>query len=168
MADRTDRERNEGGKVVAPAAEANKGWSAGGLFGWLALALGTLGFIWFVSHQLGAGWEGRENEALGKVRGLQLPGMTRNLSDATIDLSNEARTKGTFVGQFAWSASQVQGPLYTVKLNWMEGSEHKRAEFQVDLQNATVVPGGPAAVGVLTQAGATQIPAAGGGGAKEE
>ncbi|MBU6282225.1 hypothetical protein KGQ64_08300 [bacterium] len=157
-----DRERNEGGKVVAPVTDENKGWNAGGLLGWLALALGTLGFIWFVSHQLGAGWEGRENEAQAKVRELKLPGMSRNLSDATIDMSNEARTKGTFVGQFAWSAAQVQGPLYTVKLNWMEGSEHKRAEFQVDLENKTVVPGGPSAVGVLTQAGATQIPAAAG------
>ncbi len=157
-----DRERNEGGKVVAPVTDGNKGSNAGGLLGWLALALGTLGFIWFVSHQLGAGWEGRENEAQAKVRELKLPGMSRNLSDATIDMSNEARTKGTFVGQFAWSAAQVQGPLYTVKLNWMEGSEHKRAEFQVDLENKTVVPGGPSAVGVLTQAGATQIPAAAG------
>ncbi|MFM7144687.1 MAG: hypothetical protein ACKOCT_07515 [Alphaproteobacteria bacterium] len=165
MADRTDRERNEGGKVVVPATEANKG-GMGGLLGWLALALGTLGFIWFVSHQLGAGWEGRENEALGTVKELKLPGMTRNLSDATIDLSNDARAKGNFVGQFSWSASQVQGPLYAVKLNWMEGSEHKRAEFQVDLENKTVVPGGPAAAGVLTQAGATQIPAAATGGAK--
>lgn len=162
MSDRNDRERKEGGKVVAPATEANKGGGAAGLLGWLALALGTLGFIWFVSNQLGAGWEGRENEALAQVKALQLPGMTRNLSDATIDLSNDARTKGTFVGQFAWSASQSQGPLYTVKLNWMEGSEHKRAEFQVDLENKTVVPGGPSAVGVLTQAGATQIPAAAG------
>ena len=68
--DRTDRDQTlradkADGSVVAPAgAEANKGWSLGGALGWLALALGTLGFIWFVSHQLGAGWEGRENQAV--------------------------------------------------------------------------------------------------------
>ncbi len=164
--DRTDRDQTlradkADGRVVAPAgAAANKGWSLGGALGWLALALGTLGFIWFVSHQLGAGWEGRENQALSMVKDLKLPGMARSLSESTIELSNQARDKGTFVGQFAWSASQIQGPNYTVKLNWMEGSEHKRAEYNVDLDGKTVVPAGPQAASFLKQAGATTVPSA--------
>jgi hypothetical protein len=94
------------------------------------------------------------------VKDLKLPGMARSLSDSTIELSNQARDKGTFVGQFAWSASQIQGPNYTVKLNWMEGSEHKRAEYNVDLDGKTVVPAGPQAASFLKQAGATTVPSA--------
>lgn len=133
---------------------------AGALIGWLALALGSIGFIWFISQQLGAGWEGRENEALALVKNLKLPGMAHPLTDSTIDLTNAAREANQpFVGQFSWSASHVEGPLYSVKLTWMEGSEHKRAEWKIDLENKTLLPAGPTTVEFLKRTGATEIPA---------
>lgn len=127
----------------------------GVIVGFAILAIGTIGFIWFVSTQLSVGWEDRENEALAMVKELKLPGMKYNLTDSTIEIGNAARTGGSFVGQFSWSASQVQGPNYSVKLTWMEGSEHRRAEWAVDLEQKKVEPNGTEAVDFLKRAGAT-------------
>jgi len=127
----------------------------GAIVGFGILALGTLGFIWFVSTQLSVGWEDREPEALAMVKNLKLPGMKHTLSDSTIEIGNAARASGSFVGQFSWSTSQVQGPLYAVKLTWMEGSEHRRAEWKVDLENKKVEPAGTEASDFMKRAGAS-------------
>lgn len=142
-------------------AKGEKKTPLGALVGWLGLALGSIGFIWFISQQLGAGWEGRENEALDVIKTMKLPGMARSLTDSTIDLGNAARQAGQpFVGQFSWSASQVEGPLYAVKLTWMEGSEHRRAEWKVDLENKNFYPTGPTTAEFMKRTGATSIPTA--------
>ena len=38
------------------------------ILGWGGLAVATIVFIYFISMQLGVGWEGREQEALNLVR----------------------------------------------------------------------------------------------------
>jgi hypothetical protein len=128
----------------------------GAILGWGLLAIGTVGFIWFISTQLSVGYEDQEPKALEMVKSLQLPGMQHNLTDSTIEIGNAARAGGSFIGQFSWSSSQVQGPLYAVKLTWMEGSEHRRAEWKVDLEQSKIEPTGEEAVEFLKRAGATQ------------
>jgi hypothetical protein len=139
--------------VDQPRTDTKSGLPA--ILGWGLLAVATVGFIWFIGTQLSVGWEDREDEALKMVRGLQLPGMKHNLADSTIEIGNAARTSGSFVGQFSWSASQVQGPMYAVKLTWMEGSEHRRAEWTVDLENGKIEPSGDTAKEFLKRAGAS-------------
>jgi hypothetical protein len=137
-------------------ASTEKKSALGAILGWGLLALGTIGFIWFIATQLAVGWEDREDEALKMVKELQLPGMKHDLSDSTIEIGNAARASGQFVGQFSWSSSQVEGPMYSVKLTWMEGSQHKRAEWNVDLENQKIAPAGPTATEFLKRAGATE------------
>lgn len=149
--------------MVEQSASENKPKEShtGAILGWGSLVLGTVAFIWFISTQLSVGWENREAEALGKVKAIQLAGMKHNLADSTIELGNQARTTGQFVGQFSWAASQLQGPNYAVKLTWMEGSEHRRADWKVDLEKGTAEPG-PEAADFLKRAGATSVPTASG------
>jgi hypothetical protein len=141
--------------MVEQAATEKKS-HVGAALGWGLLAVATIGFIWFISTQLSVGYEGREDEALQMVKSLQLPGMKHTLSDSTIEIGNEARASGSFIGQFSWSASQVQGPMYLVKLTWMEGSEHRRAEWSVDLEKKKIEAAGPSAADFLKRAGATE------------
>jgi len=140
--------------MVEEAAQKKQS-SVGAIVGFGLLALGTIGFIWFISTQLSVGWEDREQDALAMVKTLQLPGMKHTLNDSTIEIGNAARASGSFVGQFSWSASQVQGPMYAVKLTWLEGSEHRRAEWKVDLENKKVEPAGTEAADFLKRAGAS-------------
>ncbi len=131
-----------------------KGSNLGALIGWGLLAVGTIAFIWFIRTQLSAGWEDREKEALEMVQAQKAPGMAHTLKDSTIEIGNAARASGSFVGQFSWSASQVQGPSYVVKLTWMEGSEHRRAAWDVDLEKQSIEPSGPEATEFMQRAGA--------------
>ena len=64
--------------------------------------------------------------------------MTTKLADHTIEVGNLARSSGQYAGEFSWSATQTQGPVYKVLLRWVEGSEHKRATWNVDLEKKTV------------------------------
>ena len=141
--------------AVHDAPEAKKHSTLVTVAGWGVLALGTIGFIWFISTQIGAGWEGREQEALEMVQTMQKPAMAHSLKDSTIEIGNQARTSGKFVGQFSWAASQIQGPNYVVKLTWMENDEHRRATWNVDLEKMTIEPAGPEATDFLKRAGAT-------------
>jgi hypothetical protein len=114
----------------------------GAILGWGGLAVATMAFIWFISTQLAVGWEGREQEALDLVKNYKAPGMQFDLADQTIAVGNAAREKGGFVGQFSWSATQTEGPVYRVQLMWMENSANRRASWEVNLENETVTPEG--------------------------
>jgi hypothetical protein len=110
-------------------------------------------FIWFISTQLAVGWEGREQEALDLVKNYKAPGMQFDLADQTIAVGNAAREKGGFVGQFSWSATQTEGPVYRVQLMWMENSANRRASWEVNLENETVTPQGEDAKKFMQPAG---------------
>jgi hypothetical protein len=140
------RERLIMAQQATSAPDEKKGGSSGAaILGWGILALGTIGFIWFISTQLSVGWENREKDALEMARTYQGAGMKTKLSDHTIEVGNLARANGQFVGEFSWSATQTQGPLYKVLLRWVENSEHKRATWNVDLEKKTVEPADPEA-----------------------
>lgn len=111
----------------------------GAIVGWGLLAVATLGFIWFVFTQLGAGWEGRENEAQEIVQNYQGPDMQYTLKDQLIEFGNQARAKGRFVGTFAWSTTQDDGPLYKVSLIWKEDSATRKATWLVNLEDGSIV-----------------------------
>jgi hypothetical protein len=113
----------------------------GALLGWGALALGTIAFIYFISVQIGVGWEGREQEALNLVRQFKAPGMQYNLADQTIAAGNAAREKGGFIGEFSWSSKHDEGPIYKVELTWKDGSSNHRASWKVNLEDQTVTAG---------------------------
>lgn len=116
--------------------------NAGAMIGWGLLGIATLGFIWFVVTQLGAGWEGRETEAQEIVQNYKSPEMKYSLKDQLIEFGNQARAKGRFVGTFAWSTTQDEGPLYRVSLIWKEDSATQKATWMVDLQDGSIKPEG--------------------------
>lgn len=130
---------------AASSNETQGGSHTGAILGWGALAVGTIAFIWFISTQLGVGWEGREKEALELVREYKAPAMQYNLADQTIAVGNAARERGEFIGEFSWSAKHQEGPVYRVDLTWKEGSSNHRASWVVNLEEKTVVAGGPEA-----------------------
>lgn len=115
----------------------------GAIIGWGLLAVLTIGFIWYISTQLGVEWAGREQEALDTVRNYKGPGMQTKLTDQLIFVSENARKKGGFVGQFAWSATQDEGALYKVELIWKDGSATQKALWLVNLEDGSVKPQGP-------------------------
>ena len=113
------------------------------LVGWGIIAIGTVVFVWRIFTQLGVGWSGKDQDALDLVRSFQAPGMAHNLADQTIALGEAAREKGSFVGQFAWSARQDDAAIYNVELIWKEGSSTKKATWRVDLEDESIRPIGP-------------------------
>ena len=114
----------------------------GAIVGWGLLGVATLGFIWFVVTQLGAGWEGRENEAQEIVQNYKGPEMQYTLKDQLIEFGNQARAKGRFVGTFAWNTTQDEGPLYKVTLVWKEDSATQKASWMVNLEDGSITPDG--------------------------
>ena len=117
--------------------EENK---VGAMIGWGLLAVATIGFIWFVFTQLGAGWEGRENEAQEIVQNYKGPDMKYTLKDQLIEFGNQARAKGRFVGTFAWSTTQDDGPIYKVSLIWKEDSATRKGTWLVNLEDGSITP----------------------------
>lgn len=113
------------------------------ILGWGALAAMTVAFVWYISTQLGVEWANREQEALDLVRNYQGPGMQTKLTDQLIYVSENARKKGGFVGQFAWSATQDEGSLYKVELIWKDGSATQKALWLVNLEDKSIKPSGP-------------------------
>jgi hypothetical protein len=111
--------------------------------GWGSLALMTVAFIWYISTQLGVEWAGRDQEALDLVRNYKGPGMQVKLQDQLIFVSENARKKGTFVGQFAWAATQDEGAMYKVELIWKDGSATQKALWLVNLEDQSIKPQGP-------------------------
>ena len=124
-------------------AGAEKQSHVGAILGWGLLAVLTIGFIWYISTQLGVEWAGRDQEALDLVRNYKGPGMEVKLTDQLIYVSENARKKGNFVGQFAWSAAQEDGSLYKVELIWKEGSATRKALWLVNLEDQSIKPQGP-------------------------
>jgi hypothetical protein len=114
----------------------------GALLGWGALGIATIGFVWFLAVQLAPGWEGREQEALERVKKFQSSEMKYSLADQTIAVGNAARAKGHFVGEFHWNATQENGPTYKVELIWKEDSATKKATWFVDLEQEEIKPQG--------------------------
>ncbi len=137
----------------APSNQASTSTShTGAIIGWGLLAVATLGFIFFVVTQLGAGWEGRETEAQEVVQNYKSPEMQYTLKDQLIEFGNQARAKGRFVGTFAWSTTQDEGPLYRVSLVWKEDSATQKASWLVDLQDGSIKPEGKQAEGFMKPA----------------
>ncbi len=134
----------------APSNQTSSGGStAGAMIGWGLLGVATLGFVWFVVTQIGAGWEGRETEAQEIVQNYKSPEMQYTLKDQLIEFGNQARAKGRFVGTFAWSTTQDEGPLYRVSLVWKEDSATQKASWLVDLQDGSIKPEGKQAEGFM-------------------
>jgi len=125
---------------VASSSAPKSNSHIGAIIGWGSLALGTIAFIYFIAIQLGVGWEGREKEALDLVRQFKGPGMQYNLADQTIAVGNIAREKGSFLGEFSWSAKHDEGPVYKVELTWKEVSSNHRATWKVNLEDKSVLP----------------------------
>ena len=125
------------------ADEESTNNNATAYIGWGLLAVLTVGFIWYVSGQLGVEWDGRGQEALDLVKAYKGPGMEMPLSDQLIIVSEEARKKGSFEGQFAWAATQDEGPRYKAELIWRKGSATKKAIFLVNLEDGSIKPQGP-------------------------
>jgi len=124
----------------ASSSDENKGSNLPAILGWGGLAVATIAFIYFISIQLGVGWEGRDQEALNMVRQYKGPGMQYNLADQTIAVGNAAREAGGFLGEFSWGAKHDEGPVYKVELTWKEGSSNHRATWKVNLEDKTVQP----------------------------
>jgi hypothetical protein len=124
----------------ASSSDENKGSHIPAILGWGGLAVATIVFIYFISIQLGVGWEGRDQEALNMVRQYKGPGMQYNLADQTIAVGNAAREAGGFLGEFSWGAKHDEGPVYKVELTWKEGSSNHRATWKVNLEDKTVQP----------------------------
>jgi len=122
----------------APSNESH----LGAMLGWGGLAIATIGFIWFIVTQIGAGWANRETEAQNLVQNYKSPEMQYTLKDQLIEFGNAARAKGRFVGTFAWSTTQDEGPIYRVSLIWKEDSATRKASWMVDLQEGSVKPEG--------------------------
>ena len=127
--------------MAEPATDKQSSLPA--IIGWGSLALMTIAFIWYVSTQLGVEWAGRDQEALDLVRHYKGPGMQTKLQDQLIFVSENARKKGNFVGQFSWSATQDEGPLYKVELIWKEGSATRKALWTANLEDQSIKPQGP-------------------------
>jgi hypothetical protein len=113
------------------------------ILGWGGLTLLTIAFIWYVSTQLGVEWAGRDQEALDLVRNYKGPGMQVKLADQLIFVSENARKKGGFVGQFSWAATQDEGPMYKTELIWKDGSATQKALWLVNLEDKSIKPQGP-------------------------
>jgi len=124
----------------ASSSDENKGSHLPAILGWGGLAVATIVFIYFISMQLGVGWEGRDQEALNMLRKYKGPGMQYNLSDQTIAVGNAAREAGGFLGEFSWGAKHDEGPIYKVELTWKEGSSNHRATWKVNLEDKSVQP----------------------------
>jgi len=124
----------------APSNQPSSENHVGAIVGWGLLAAATIGFIWFIMTQLGAGWENRETEAQEVVQNFKSPEMTYTLKDQLIEFGNKARAKGRFVGTFAWSTTQEEGPLYRVSLVWKEDSATQKASWLVNLQDGSIEP----------------------------
>lgn len=125
-----------------PSNQAHQQSHVGAIIGWGLLGVLTLGFVWFVLTQLDIGWEGREDEAQEFVQKYKGPEMQYTLSDQLIEFGNQARAKGRFVGQFAWSTTQDDGPMYRVSLVWKDGSATKKASWLVNLEDRSMSPEG--------------------------
>lgn len=127
----------------APSNQSEAGEShVGAIVGWGLLAVATVGFIWFIVTQLGAGYENREAEAQEMVQKYKGPQMQYTLKDQLIEFGNNARAKGRFVGTFAWSTTQDDGPIYRVSLVWKEDSATRKASWLVNLQDNSIEPEG--------------------------
>jgi len=124
----------------ASSSDEKKGSNLPAIIGWGGLAVATIVFIYFISIQLGVGWEGRDQEALNLVRQYKGPGMQYDLADQTIAVGNAAREAGGFLGEFSWGAKHDEGPIYKVELTWKEGSSNHRATWKVNLEDKTVQP----------------------------
>ncbi len=122
----------------APSNQVSGDNHVAAMVGWGLLAAATLGFIWFVVTQLAVGWEGRETEAQALVQDYKSPEMTYSLKDQLIEFGNQARSKGRFVGTFAWSTTQDDGPMYRVSLVWKEDSASQKASWLVNLEDGSI------------------------------
>jgi hypothetical protein len=123
-----------------PSSSEEKKSNLPAILGWGGLAAATLVFVYFISTQLGVGWEGRDQEAMNLVRQYKGPGMQYTLSDQTIAVGNAAREAGGFVGEFSWGVKHDEGPVYKVELTWKEGSSNHRATWKVNLEDKSVLP----------------------------
>jgi len=137
--------------MTAPQAPhvRDRSWQA--VIGWGALALFAIGFVWFISTQLGETWSKREKDAVQLAKDFR-PDGGMNLSDLTKDYSLKAKEKGAYVGEFTWDAKQKDGPQYEVSLLWKEGEAHKVAVWVVDLKSKEVRPQGDEAASLPKRA----------------
>lgn len=127
--------------MAEPAVEKQSNLPA--IIGWGSLTVMTIAFIWYISTQLGVEWAGRDQEALDLVRHYKGPGMQTILQDQLIYVSENARKKGNFVGQFAWNATQDEGAMYKVELIWKDGSATQKALWLANLEDKSIKPQGP-------------------------
>ena len=137
------------------AEDANKsssgGWTPAAILGWGGLAVATAGFIWFISTQLAIGYAGKEKDALEVAKNWKSPAMSARLDDLKLGIQEAARQNGLSLSQFSWSSVQGDKSVYKVSLLWMEGSQHKKATWNVDLKDGTVTLADPAAIEFVTR-----------------
>ena len=137
--------------MTASQAPQQRDRSLQAVAGWGALALFAIGFVWFVSTQLGENWAKREKDAVDMVKAYS-PDGGMNLSDLTKDYSLKAKEKGAYVGEFTWDAKQKDGSQYEVTLLWKEGEVHKVAVWIVDLKSKEIRPQGDEAASLPKRA----------------
>ena len=126
---------------VTSSSEKSSQSHTGAILGWGALAVGTIAFIYFISLQLGVGWEGREQEAL--KHGARVQGLRACSTTSPTRRSPSATRRARRAGSSASSPgrrSTTRGRVYKVELTWKEGSSNHRATWKVNLEDKSVLP----------------------------
>jgi hypothetical protein len=110
--------------------------SLGAILGWGGLAIFAIAFGWYVGAPLivGERWSDKQNEAIQLVKDYTPTGK-QTLYDMIRAYADKGRERGTYIGEFNWSAMQRDGPEYQVTLLWKEGDESKVAVWLVNLKS---------------------------------
>lgn len=141
-------------------AEPKSESSLGAILGWGGLAVFAIAFGWYVGAPLivGQRWSDKQSDAIQLVKDYKPNGHT-SLYDLIRTYAQQASGRGSYVGEFSWSAVQRDGPEYEVTLLWTEASERKVAVWRVNLKNrAAPRPQGNDAANLLQRLAAISPP----------